>query len=128
MHLFSVGLDVTKARETAFITLGVRHATQKRSTFANEVPTGCRDLLAGLWTGYCEAMPDSAYALFIEDCRQERAHLAGLIEALEGIRISPGARISIPGPLIAPTATLVAFQKTVAELNALIDAYDAGEK
>jgi hypothetical protein len=73
-------------------------------------------------------MPDSAYALFIEDCRQERAHLAGLIEALEGIRISPGARISIPGPLIAPTATLVAFQKTVAELYALIDAYDAGEK
>jgi hypothetical protein len=34
MHLFSVGLDVTKARETAFITLGVRHATQKRSTCA----------------------------------------------------------------------------------------------
>jgi hypothetical protein len=74
-------------------------------------------------------MPDTAYATFIEDCRQERAHLAGLIEALEGIRISPGARISIPGPLIAPTAaTLVAFQKTVTELNTLIDAYDAGEK
>ena len=74
-------------------------------------------------------MTDTPYATFIEDCRQERAHLAGLIEALEGIRISPGARISIPEPLIAPTAAaLVAFQKAVAELNALIDAYDAGEK
>lgn len=66
------------------------------------------------------------YATFIEDCRQERAHLVGLIEALEGHRISPGARIVIPGPLIAATqATLVAFQNAVASLNALIDAYDA---
>jgi hypothetical protein len=74
-------------------------------------------------------MPDTAYAIFIEDCRQERAHLAGLIEALEGIRISPGARINIPGPLIAPTAaTLVAFQKTVSELNSLIEAYDASTR
>lgn len=71
-------------------------------------------------------MPDSAYATFIEDCGQERAHLFGLIEALEGNRISPGARITIPGPMVAATAaTLTAFQKTVTELNALIDAYDA---
>ena len=70
---------------------------------------------------------DTPYATFIEDCRQERAHLFGLIEALEGKRISPGARIVIPGPLIAPTqTTLVAFQNTVTSLNALIDAYDAG--
>jgi hypothetical protein len=74
-------------------------------------------------------MSDTPYATFIEDCRQERAHLAGLIEALEGKRISPGARINIPEPLVAPTAaTLAAVQKTVAELNMLIDAYDAGEK
>ena len=65
------------------------------------------------------------YATFIEDCRQERAHLVGLIEALEGNRISPGARIVIPGALVAPTQeTLVAFQNAVASLNALIDAYD----
>jgi len=71
-------------------------------------------------------MPDYAYATFIADCRQERAHLMGLIEALEGNRISPGARFTIPGHLIAPTAaTLVAFQQTVAQLNTLIDAYDA---
>jgi hypothetical protein len=38
-------------------------------------------------------MSDGPYATFIADCRQERAHLAGLIEALEGIRTSPGARI-----------------------------------
>jgi hypothetical protein len=69
---------------------------------------------------------DAPYATFIEDCRQERAHLIGLIEALEGRRISPGARIVIPGPLIAPTqSTLVAFQNAVGFLNALIDAYDA---
>ena len=71
-------------------------------------------------------MPDSAYAIFIEDCRQERAHLFGLIEALEGNRISPGARITIPGPLTAATAaTLAAFQNTVTQLNTLIDAYEA---
>ena len=71
-------------------------------------------------------MPDTAYATFIEDCRQERAHIFGLIEALEGNRISPGSRITIPEPLVAATAaTLAAFQNTVTELNALIDAYDA---
>lgn len=74
-------------------------------------------------------MADGPYATFIEDCRQERAHLVGLIEALEGNRISPGARIVIPEPLIATTAqTLVSFQNTVVQLNALIDAYDANEK
>ena len=71
-------------------------------------------------------MPDAAYATFIEDCRQERAHLIGLIEALEGNRMNPGMPITIPGPLIAPTAaTLTVFQNTVAQLNALIDAYEA---
>lgn len=72
-------------------------------------------------------MPDTAYATFIEDCRLERARLFGLIEALEGNTISPGAPITIPPPLIAATAaTLVAFQQTVIQMNALIDAYDAG--
>jgi hypothetical protein len=55
---------------------------------------------------------DTAFATFIEDCRQERAHLFGLIEALEGRRITPGSCITIPGPLSAPTqSTLVAFSK-----------------
>ncbi|MEO8386365.1 MAG: hypothetical protein ABI583_14045 [Betaproteobacteria bacterium] len=72
---------------------------------------------------------NTAYATFIEDCRQERAHLFGLIEALEGNRIAPGSPITIPGPLIALThSTLVAFQNAVTELNALIDAYDASIK
>jgi hypothetical protein len=74
-------------------------------------------------------MSDSPYATFIEDCRQERAHLVGLIEALEGNRINPGARIVIPAPLITTTEqALAAFQETVIRLNALIDAYDAGKK
>jgi hypothetical protein len=74
-------------------------------------------------------IPDAAYAMFIEDCRQERAHLFGLIEALEGQTIAPGSRIVIPSPLIAATqAALVAFQNTVTELNALIDAYEASIK
>jgi hypothetical protein len=71
-------------------------------------------------------MSDAAYATFIEDCRTERAHLFGLIEALEGNRINPGMPIAIPGALAAATAaTLVSFQNTVAQLNTLIDAYQA---
>ena len=71
-------------------------------------------------------MADYAYATFIEDCRQERAHLSGLIEALEGNRMNPGMPITVPGHLIAATsATLVAFQNTITQLNALIDAYEA---
>ena len=71
-------------------------------------------------------MPNSAYATFIEDCRLERAHLFGLIEALEGNRIAPGARIIAPGHMVAATAeTLKVFQETVTQLNTLIDAYDS---
>jgi hypothetical protein len=71
-------------------------------------------------------MADTAYATFIEDCRTERAHLFGLIEALEGNRINPGMPIVIPDALIAATAaTLVSFQNTVTQLNTLIGAYEA---
>ena len=71
-------------------------------------------------------MPDRAYATFIEDCRTERAHLFGLIEALEGNRITPGSPITIPGHLESATAaTLAVFQQTAIQLNRLIDAYDA---
>jgi hypothetical protein len=69
-------------------------------------------------------MPDSAYAAFIEDCRQERAHLIGLIEALEGKRINPGAPIAVPEPMQAATAaTLLGLQAAVAQLNTLLEAY-----
>ncbi len=71
-------------------------------------------------------MPETAYAAFIEDCRQERAHLFGLIEALEGKRMNPGMPLAIPSPMIAATAaTLAALQNTVLQLNTLIDAYEA---
>ena len=74
-------------------------------------------------------MSDAAYAAFIEDCRTERAHLFGLIEALEGNRMNPGMPIAIPGALIAATAaTLVSFQNTVGHLNTLIDAYEASSE
>jgi hypothetical protein len=69
-------------------------------------------------------MPDSAYAAFIEDCRQERAHLIGLIEALEGKRINPGAPIAVPAAMQAATAaTLLSLQAAVTQLNALLEAY-----
>jgi hypothetical protein len=69
-------------------------------------------------------MPDSAYAAFIEDCRQERAHLIGLIEALEGKRINPGAPIAVPDTMQAATAaTLLSLQAAVAQLNTLLEAY-----
>ncbi len=71
-------------------------------------------------------MPDTAYATFIEDCRQERAHLIGLVEALEGQRMNPGMPIAIPAHLAAVTAsTLTALQATLTQLNALLDAYEA---
>ena len=71
-------------------------------------------------------MPDAAYATFIEDCRQERAHLVGLVEALEGRRMNPGMPIAVPAPLAEATATvLAAFQTTLTHLNTLLDAYEA---
>jgi hypothetical protein len=74
-------------------------------------------------------MPETAYAAFIEDCRQERAHLFGLIEALEGKRMNPGMPLTIPSPMIAATAAILeALQNTVLRLNTLIDAYDAVSK
>jgi hypothetical protein len=71
-------------------------------------------------------MPDSAYAAFIEDCVQERASLIGLIEALENKMLAPGIPIAIPEAMDAKVeATLVAFKQTVAQLDILIDAYEA---
>ena len=71
-------------------------------------------------------MPDAAYATFIEDCRNERASLTGLIEAIQGLRLNPGAPIAVPGALAdATTATVQAFQDTLVALNRLIDAYEA---
>lgn len=71
-------------------------------------------------------MPDTAYATFIEDCRTERASLTGLIEALQGLRMNPGAPIAIPPELAGATDTAMqAFQDARRALNQLIDAYDA---
>jgi len=51
MHLFSVGLDVIKARETALYHAGVRHVTPKRSIFAknflNPKTFSCTRLVCG---------------------------------------------------------------------------------
>ena len=70
-------------------------------------------------------MPDAAYAAFVEDCRQERAHLVGLIETLEGHRMNPGIPNTIPSPMIAATAaTLGSLQIIVAQLNKFLDAYE----
>jgi hypothetical protein len=69
---------------------------------------------------------DSAYANFIEDCVQERASLIGLIEAIESKMLAPGMSIAIPETMAAKVeATLSAFQQAVAQLNILIDAYEA---
>jgi hypothetical protein len=71
-------------------------------------------------------MPDSAYDAFIEDCLQERASLIGLIEAIETGMLAPGMPIAIPDDMKANVAsTLAAFKQTVAQLNALIGAYEA---
>ena len=71
-------------------------------------------------------MSDSAYANFIEDCVQERASLIGLIEAIENKMLAPGMPIEIPETMVAKVeATLSAFKQAVAQLNILIDAYEA---
>jgi hypothetical protein len=71
-------------------------------------------------------VPDSTYDLFFEDCLQERASLIGLIEAIETKMLAPGMPIAIPEEMNAKVAsTLAAFKQTVAQLNALIDAYEA---
>lgn len=71
-------------------------------------------------------MLDSAYAAFIEDCVQERASLIGLIEAIENKMLAPGMPIAIPETMSSKIeATLASFKKTVAQLNVLIDAYEA---
>jgi hypothetical protein len=74
-------------------------------------------------------MPDTAYAMFAEDCRTQRAALIGLIEAYQGQRIDPGAPIEIPQALAGATQALVqSFEQTLQALNAFIDAYDAEAK
>ena len=71
-------------------------------------------------------MSDSAYANFIEDCVQERASLMGLIEAIENKMLAPGMPIAIPEAMEAKVkATLTAFEQAVAQLDILIDAYEA---
>ena len=71
-------------------------------------------------------MSDSGYVAFIEDCVQERASLIGLIEAIESKMLAPGMPITIPEAMTAKVdATLAAFERAVAELNILIDAYEA---
>jgi hypothetical protein len=74
-------------------------------------------------------MSDTPFALFVEDCRIERAKLIGLVEAFQGKRMDPGAPLESPDALAAKTeAAVLSFQQTVIALNALIDAYDAAAK
>jgi hypothetical protein len=71
-------------------------------------------------------MSDSAYAALIEDCVQERASTIGIIEAIENKMLAPGMPIAIPEAMNAKVeATLAAFKQAVAQLNILIDAYEA---
>ena len=71
-------------------------------------------------------MSDPGYAAFIEDCVQERASLIGLIEAIENRILAPGMLIAVPEAMNAKVeATLTAFKQTVAQLNILINAYEA---
>ncbi len=74
-------------------------------------------------------MPVSAFTMFVEDCRTERASLIGLIEAFQAKRMNPGAPIEIPDALAKATETLVqSFEQTLLALNTFIDAYDADAK
>jgi len=72
------------------------------------------------------SVSDSAYSNFLEDCVQQRASLMGLIEAIENKMLAPGMPITIPDAMDAKVkATLAAFEQAVAQLNFLIDAFEA---
>jgi len=74
-------------------------------------------------------MSDPAFAMFVEDCRTERASLIGLIEAFQGKRMNPGAPLEIPDTLADATDAVVqSFQQTLQTLNKFIDAFDANAK
>lgn len=71
-------------------------------------------------------MSEAGYDSLIKDCTEVRASLIGLIEAIENKMLAPGMPITIPEAMTAKVnATLVAFDQSVAQLNILIDAYEA---
>jgi len=71
-------------------------------------------------------MPTNNYAEFIAVCRSERASLIGLIEAIQGRRMDPGAPIDIPPDMVGATdAALKVLESALTQLQALIDAYEA---
>ena len=71
-------------------------------------------------------MSDPGYGAFIEDWVQERASLIGLGEAISSKTLAPGIPIAVPEGMNAKVeAMLAAFKQTVAQLNILIDAYEA---
>ncbi len=71
-------------------------------------------------------MPDSNYAAFIEDCRQERASLIGLVEAIESKMLGAGLPMTVPQAMNAPTEALVAsMTRVIEDLGTLIAAYEA---
>jgi hypothetical protein len=71
-------------------------------------------------------MSDSNYAAFIEDCRQERASLIGLVEAMESKMLGAGMPMTVPQAMNAPTEALVAsMTRAITDLDILITAYEA---
>jgi hypothetical protein len=71
-------------------------------------------------------MPDSNYAAFIEDCRQQQALLIGLVEAVENKMLSAGLPMTIPDALNARTqALIVSLTRAITDLETLIAAYEA---
>ena len=75
-------------------------------------------------TRHCDSQ--SNYAAFIEDCRQERASLIGLVEAMESKMLGAGLPMTIPQAMNAPTEALVAsMTRAIRDLDTLISAYEA---
>lgn len=74
-------------------------------------------------------MASAIYGEFIEDCRRERASLIGLIETLESGMLGPGQPLTVPDILKEQTeAVLASMDRMVADLDALITAYEANER
>jgi hypothetical protein len=71
-------------------------------------------------------VPDSNYAAFIQDCRDQRAALIGLVEAMNTKMLGAGMPITIPDAMNEPTKAMVASMvRAIEDLGTLIAAYEA---
>jgi len=77
-------------------------------------------------SAYHKAMSDqNGYAAFIEECRAERNSINALIHRMEKGQLGIGMPITLPKVNEATANAVAGMKRTVADLDALIAAYEA---